>query len=412
MSLESTIPQSPSPKIPGEPERARVLTAIPGPQTEALRARHHKYQDARTIHLYQDAKKSLGNYMVDVDGNTLLDLYGHIAALPVGYNHPDLLAAWRNGRFDWAAGYRPALGIAPSVEWVEIVENTLSKLAPKGLSRLVTVTTGSEAVENALKAAFIRLAGRKRKGAAFTSEELQSSMLNQEPGSPKFVAASFEGGFHGRSLGALSATRSKPIHKLDIPAFDWPVLPFPASQFPLAQFTEENKAAEAHSLALVEKLFKENPHHIAALIVEPIQGEGGDRHASPAFFRELRRLTAAYDVAFIVDEVQTGGGACGSFWAHEAWQLETPPDIVTFSKKMQIGGFFLREEFLPAESYRIFNTFLGDPLRAAQLEVVLEVVARDHLLANVKITGEYLLAGLSSLCQRFPELQAPLPRLM
>ena len=170
MSQERTIPQSPSPRIPGEPEHAKVLTAVPGPQTEALRARHQKYQDARTIHVYQDAKRSLGNYMVDVDGNTLLDLYGHIAALPVGYNHPDLLSAWRSGRFDWAAGYRPALGIAPSPEWVDIVENTLSKLAPKGLSRLVTVTTGSEAVENALKAAFIRLAGRKRKGAAFTTE--------------------------------------------------------------------------------------------------------------------------------------------------------------------------------------------------------------------------------------------------
>src|SRR5439155_1108773 len=89
-----------------------------------LRARHGRYQDARTVHLYQDARKSLGNYLVDVDENVLLDLYGHIAALPVGYNHPDLLAAWRSGRFDWAAGFRPALGIAPPAEWVDLVENT------------------------------------------------------------------------------------------------------------------------------------------------------------------------------------------------------------------------------------------------------------------------------------------------
>jgi 4-aminobutyrate aminotransferase/(S)-3-amino-2-methylpropionate transaminase len=393
------IPQSPSPIIPGEPTSAKIVTVVPGPQSEALRARHGKYQDARTVHVYQDAKKSLGNYMVDVDGNVLLDLYGHIAALPVGYNHPDLLQAWKSGRFDWCAGYRPALGIAPSAEWVDIVENTLSKLAPKGLSKLVTVTTGSEAVENALKAAFIRLAGRKRKGAAFTAEELKSSMLNQEPGAPKFVAVSFEGGFHGRSLGALSATRSKPIHKLDIPAFDWPVVPFPALQFPLSQYAEANKEAEARSLEAIEALFKEKQGQVAALIVEPVQGEGGDRHASASFFRALRALTTKYEVAFIVDEVQTGGGACWTFWAHEAWQLESPPDIVTFSKKMQIGGFFLREEFFPAESYRIFNTFLGDPLRAAQLEVVTEIIQRDNLLANVKVTGEYLLSGLTSLCQ-------------
>ncbi len=388
--------------IPGEPAHASVVTVVPGPASEALRARHNRYQDARTVHVYQDARKSLGNYLVDVDGNALLDLYGHIAALPLGYNHPDLLAAWKDGRFDWCAGYRPALGIAPPPEWVDIVEHTLMAVAPAGMTRVVTVTTGSEAVENALKAAFIRFAGLRRAGAAPSQDDLAGCMVNRQRGINEMKVLSFEGGFHGRSLGALSATRSKPIHKLDIPAFAWPVAPFPAARFPLESFTAENQAAEAGSLAAVEAHLRGGD--IAAVIVEPIQGEGGDRHALPSFFQGLRALCTRYGAAFIVDEVQTGGGATGTFWAHEAWGLADPPDMVTFSKKMQVGGFYLRDAYAPAEAYRIFNTWLGDPLRGAQLAVVVNVMRRDGLLAQVIATGAHLLAGLNALQARLPGL--------
>lgn len=400
----STLPAPVAPPIAAEPEHVRVLTAIPGPRSEELRARHGRYQDARTVHLYQDAKRSLGNYLVDVDGNVILDVYGHIAALPVGYNHPDLLAAWHDGRFDWAAGYRPALGIAPPAEWVDLVERTLMRIAPKGLGKLVTVTTGSEAVENAIKAAFIRLARRRRGGAAASDAELAASMLNAQPGVNAFKIVSFEGGFHGRSLGALSLTRSKPIHKLDIPAFDWPMIPFPALRFPLADHAAENRAAEARSLEALEAVFAVHSEDVAAVIVEPIQGEGGDRHASASFFRELRRRTSERGVALILDEVQTGGGATGTLWAHEAFGLSEPPDIVTFSKKMQLGGYYCRDEFAPAEPFRIFNTFLGDPLRGAQLEVILEIIEKGRLLENVKATGAWLLTALEDLAIRYPAL--------
>ena len=408
LSVESAarleVPESPSPPIAGEPERARVATKVPGPKSEALRARHGRFQDARTVHLYQDAKKSLGNYLVDVDGNVLLDIYGHIAALPVGYNHPDLLAAWRGGRFDWTAGYRPALGVAPPSEWVDLVEGTLMRLAPKGLGRLVTVTTGSEAVENAIKATFIRLAGRRRGGAAPSADDLAACMQNAQPGVDDFQVVSFEGGFHGRSLGALSLTRSKPIHKLDIPAFHWPAVPFPDVRYPLEAHAEHNRATEARSLEALEAVLRAGRDRVAAVIVEPIQGEGGDRHASADFFRQVRRLTSEHGAALIVDEVQTGGGATGAVWAHEAWQLPEPPDVVTFSKKMQLGGFYFREDLAPPEPYRIFNTFLGDPLRAAQLEVIFEVIERDRLLDNVRVTGSFLLAELEGLCDRYPAL--------
>lgn len=393
-----------APAFPGEPARAAMRTAIPGPRSEALRARHAVHQDARSIHFYQDAQRSIGNYVVDVDDNVLLDLYGHIACVPIGYNHPDLLKAWKGGRFDWVAGWRPALGVAPPPQWVELVERTFARIAPKGLPKVMTVTTGAEAVENALKAAFAWKMRRRRGGASWSVDDLTGVMKNRQAGVDGLKIISFEGGFHGRSLGALSATRSKAIHKLDFPAFDWPVVPFPANKFPLDVHAEENRALEARVLQQISDVIDRHGDAVAGLIVEPIQGEGGDRHASPEFFRALRRLLTEREVAFLVDEVQTGAGATGTFWAHEQWDLPTPPDVVTWSKKFQLGGLHLTEEMLPAEPYRLFNTFLGDPLRAAQFEVILEVMERDQLIAHTRRIGGALVAGLESLCERWPAL--------
>lgn len=126
--------------------------------------------------------------------------------------------------------------------------------------------------------------------------------------------------------------------------------------------------------------------------------EGGDNAASSEFFRGLRALTREHDVALIVDEVQTGGGPTGTFWAHEAWGLEDPPDIVTFSKKLQAAGFFTHEDYRPdlvsaaataaatdtplthtLQAYRLFNTWMGDPTRLLQLEVRVEPNASSRV---------------------------------
>ncbi len=386
-----------------EPPAASVRTAIPGPRSLELRARHGAIQDARTVHFYQDAQRSAGNYIVDVDGNTLLDVYGHIAALPLGYNHPDLLHAWKAGRFDWCAGWRPSLGVAVPPEWVGVAES-LMRVAPAGMAQVFTVTTGAEAVENALKAAFVWHASRRRGGAPASAEELDACMTNSQASANGMKVLSFTGGFHGRSLGALSATRSRAIHKVDFPAFDWPVVEFPANRFPRSEHQAYNDEVEARALASVEATFRTFFDRVAAVIVEPIQGEGGDNHASPSFFRGLRRLCTQYGAALIADEVQTGVGATGTMWAHEAWGAEGAPDIMTFSKKMQLGGFYCRKEFVPDEPLRIFNTWLGDPLRGAQAEVILEVIERDRLLEYTAATGNALGAGLAALVGEFPDI--------
>jgi 4-aminobutyrate aminotransferase / (S)-3-amino-2-methylpropionate transaminase len=395
-------PMTSSPKFPGEPPGIELRTVLPGPKTQALRARHGVHQDARTVHFYQDSQRSRGCYLVDVDGNTLLDLYGHIACVPIGYNHPAMHEALRSGRFDWALGHRPALGINPPAEWVDLLEGPIRHLAPTGMPRLYTMTSGAEAVENAIKLAFVWKASRLRGGAAPSVEDLEACMRNQQESANRMGILSFEGAFHGRSLGALSLTRSKPIHKLDFPAFAWPVLPFPANRFPLEAHQAENAALEAQVLEQAEALLRAG--NLAGVIIEPVQGEGGDRHASPAFFRALRQLCLDHEAAFIADEVQTGGGATGRWWAHQAWDLPVPPDVVTWSKKMQLGGFHLREEFYPADPWRVFNTFLGDPFRMAQLEVIVEVIERDDLLSHTAQTGRLLVEGLSALQARYPGL--------
>jgi 4-aminobutyrate aminotransferase/(S)-3-amino-2-methylpropionate transaminase len=264
---------------------------------------------------------------------------------------------------------------------------------------------GSDANETAYKAAFMWRRQHERGGAhvEFSAEDISSSMLNQAPGAPQLSILSFKTAFHGRLFGSLSTTRSKPIHKLDIPAFDWPQATFPLLKYPLEDHVEENKKLEAEALADVERLL--TTHHLppCAVVIEPIQSEGGDNHASPAFFQGLRTLTKKHNVLLIVDEVQTGVGATGKFWAHEHWNLDSPPDMVTFSKKAQTAGYYFgNPELRPNKPYRQFNTWMGDPARAILFRAIIEEIERLDLVTNTKNVGEYLYASLSDLQTRFP----------
>lgn len=141
---------------------------------------------------------------------------------------------------------------------------------------------------------------------------------------------------------------------------------------------------------------------VAGVIVEPIQGEGGDNSASPRFFRELRAITKRHGVALIVDEVQTGVGATGKFWGHEHWNLTDTPDIVTFSKKMQAAGFYHKLEMRAPSEYRNFNTWMGDPIRALQAGVMIKEIKSKNMIENVNITGKYLKDGLLQLSKKYP----------
>lgn len=333
--------------------------------------------------------------------------YAQIASIPVGYSNPHLLAAAQSPAMVSALINRPALGNFPSHDWAHTLKTGILRAAPSGLDQVFTAMAGSDANETAYKAAFMWKRQQQRGGADvdFTQQEIDSSMLNQAPGAPALSILSFRTGFHGRLFGSLSTTRSKPIHKLDIPAFDWPQASFPLYKYPLHENEAYNTAQDAACLAEVEELL--TTYHLppCAVVVEPIQSEGGDNHASPSFFRSLRALTKKHDVLLIVDEVQTGVGATGKFWAHDHWNLpaDSPPDMVTFSKKAQTAGYYFGNPALrPNKPYRQFNTWMGDPARAILFRAILEEIERLDLVNHTAAVGEYLYSGLERLAEVYP----------
>lgn len=382
-----------------------VKTAVPGPVSKATIAKLGRVFDGRAVYFVVDYAKSKGNYIVDVDGNKYLDVYSQIASIPVGYNNETLIEAAKSPEMISALVNRPALGNFPAQDWVSLLSDGLLRVAPKGLDKIFTAQSGSEANELAYKAAFMLYQRRKRgEGVEWTQEEISSCLKNQAPGSPDLAILSFKNSFHGRGFGSLSTTRSKAVHKLDIPAFKWPQADFPQLRYPLNKFVEENKAEEERCLQQVETIISTWHCPVAGAIIEPIQSEGGDNHASPAFFQGLREITQRHNVVLIADEVQTGFGATGKFWGHEHWNLSSPPDIVTFSKKAQTAGYFFgREELVPDKAYRQFNTWIGDPARVVMSNAVITEILNNNLVEQTAKVGETLYSELEKLSTKYPD---------
>lgn len=244
-----------------EPSAPQLVTSsIPGPRSVQLKKELQDIQNADAVQLFVDYEKSIGNYLVDADGkraeslpgrrvdrialrfslsesclqiqiripgNTFLDVYTQISSLPLGYNHPAMIKAVTSPKNISTFVNRPALGILPPENHVERLRSSLLSVAPAGLTEVQTMACGSCSNENAFKAVFIKYMAEKRGGKPPTPEELESSKYNKAPGSPNLSILSFDGSFHGRTFGCLSTTHSKPIHKLDIPSFDWPIAKYP-----------------------------------------------------------------------------------------------------------------------------------------------------------------------------------------
>ncbi|KAJ5317876.1 hypothetical protein N7508_002384 [Penicillium antarcticum] len=401
LSTTASLRASEKPYFPNEPTAPSVSGAIPGPKNQAAAAELDEVFDVRSLNMLTDYNQSVGNYIADLDGNKLLDVYAQIASIPVGYNNPHLKEVATTPEMTSALINRPALGNFPSSEWAHILKTGVLRAAPKGLDQVFTAMAGSDANETAYKAAFMYYRQMQRGGpeVEFTEEELLSTMNNAGPGSPQLSILSFKSAFHGRLFGSLSTTRSKAIHKLDIPAFDWPQATFPQLKYPLEDHVQENAAEEQRCLAEVEQLIKEFHNPVAAVMVEPIQSEGGDNHASPAFFQGLRDITKRTNVLFIVDEVQTG-----VVLGPRPLEPVLPPDMVTFSKKAQTAGYYYGNPALrPNKPYRQFNTWMGDPARALIFRGIINEVERLGLVENTRITGDYLYGGLERLAEKYPQ---------
>ncbi|CAB4256767.1 similar to Saccharomyces cerevisiae YGR019W UGA1 Gamma-aminobutyrate (GABA) transaminase (4-aminobutyrate aminotransferase) involved in the 4-aminobutyrate and glutamate degradation pathways [Maudiozyma barnettii] len=393
---------------PNEPSAPKVITSeIPGPNSIAQIKQLGEHFDSRCAYFVVDYNKSNGNYIVDADSNVYLDLYAQIASIALGYNNPKLIELMTTSEMKNALVNRPASGNFPAVELDATLQKVL-KVAPKGQDQVWSGLSGSDANELAIKAAFMYYAQKKRGGDAvpFTQEELTSVMDNQSPGAPSFSVLSFRKAFHGRLFASGSCTCSKPIHKLDLPAFDWPHAEYPAYAYPLdtPENITANKAEDERCLKIVEDLIVSWKSPVAALLIEPIQSEGGDNHASAYFLQGLRDITLKHDVVYIIDEVQTGLGATGKLWCHEYANIQPPVDLVTFSKKCQSAGYWFHDPLMvPNQPYRQFNTWCGDTARMLIFGAIGQEILNNDLVSQVARVGEYLFAKLEALQVQYPD---------
>ncbi|HYR91181.1 MAG TPA: aminotransferase class III-fold pyridoxal phosphate-dependent enzyme [Terriglobia bacterium] len=380
-----------------------------------------------------DPAESVGPYLAVIDRDSagqpyrFLDMGSLIATNAFGENEPAVVRAvleslpFVSSRYAHSE-YQTVLSLRFKAE--------LNRIAPDGTPRHFIVNTGAEAVENAIKSV------------------LMNRVMTSQDGSGGFIV-SFEGAFHGRTLGSLAVTHRKKA-RLGFPTFDWPHIPFPFEEADspretarreerslkqlwdllvsgrmsrvekskdtyrremdaLDDFLARPAAADLDVLNFVESQRAnlspdviQRSQRVAAVLVEPIQGEGGVRLASARFMRKLRLLTSIYDVPLVFDEVQTGWGMTGRLWAHQLFDLPCPPDVVIWAKKAQNGILFVSERLATffQEEKKFNTTWEGDSVGMVRLLALLDKLDLDQ----VQRTGKQARNGLEALARQYSQI--------
>ncbi|MBI5478483.1 MAG: L-lysine 6-transaminase [Deltaproteobacteria bacterium] len=346
-----------------------------------------------------DLEKSHGVWLHDGrSGKDLLDLFGFYAALPLGFNHPKLRTKKFIERLVRVSIQKPSNPDAYTVELAEAVETFATRAGRPGLPHLFFIEGGALAVENCLKAAFDwKVKKNFEKG------------LKEEKG---HRVIHFRQAFHGRSGYTLSLTNTYDLRKTKFfPTFDWPRIENPKLRFPLTdEAVKEVEAAEQRALKQMDDAFARYPDDIAAIIIEPIQGEGGDNHFRAEFLRDLRRVADEREAMLIFDEVQCGFGITGKLWAYGHFGVE--PDMLAFSKKAQVGGFMCGrrieevQDNVFAEPTRISSTWGANLTDFVRLQQILEIMFEEDTLTNVIKAGDHLMDEMLHLQKELPDLVA------
>ncbi|MBT6781695.1 MAG: L-lysine 6-transaminase [Candidatus Marinimicrobia bacterium] len=340
-----------------------------------------------------DLNKSHGSWLVDGrDSTEYLDLFSMFASMSVGYNHPYMIS--NKDRLMQAALNKPTNSDIYSIEMAEFVD-TMGRLAqPDYLPYAFYIEGGGLAVENALKAAF--------------DWKVRKNLENgQSEGGSKIIH--FKECFHGRTGYTLSLTDSPDKRKTDyFPKFDWPRIHNPKVSFPITDdVINDVKREEAKAVAQIESALAQYPGEIAGLIIEPIQGEGGDNHFRESFFRQLRKLADEHEFLLIYDEVQTGIGLTGKMWAHQHYGEDCRPDIISFGKKTQVCGMFAGQrmdevdDHVFKESSRLNSTWGGNLVDMVRFTLCLEIIEQENLISQVVENGAYLKLGIETIQSRY-----------
>ncbi|SDJ80844.1 4-aminobutyrate aminotransferase [Halovenus aranensis] len=359
-----------------EPE----VTTVPGDIAEQVAEYHHENAATSTYvcnFAWDYNAPAEGPFCTDVDGNVLLDFAGHVGAAPLGYNNPKVLD--RLEEFDLVdpmkiAGqdfYLPAEGVPESDASIPGPADLMDRLTDisgqYGMDRVFLSNSGAEAVENALKISFDNSQGK--------------------------YTITTEGAFHGRTLGTLSLNRSRSKYRRHFPEIDG------VQDMPYCT----NASCDAESCdcgfffddtsALRRMLDPETGYvaadEVAALVMEPFQGEGGYRPPSEAFMDEIAELCDEHNLTLIADEIQSGMGRTGEWWASDHYAIE--PDVITSAKALRVGATISTEEIFPDDRGRISSTWgAGDLLSSARGVATIDAIEEYDLLDNATERGRQM----------------------
>jgi 4-aminobutyrate aminotransferase len=351
------------------------VTTLPGPQASELVSRHHEHA-APATHEYEfvwdhDAP-AIGPFCTDVDGNVLMDWTGQVASAPFGYNNPKITEplgeldirepmkiAGQDFYTDHGGASDPAIP-GPT----DLMERLADRSAHYDMDTVFLSNSGAEAVENAMKIGYDHSGGQ--------------------------YAITFEGAFHGRTLGALSVNRSKAKYRRGFPEVAG------VHHVPFCQDRDCTPAScdcgfFGSETSALGRMLEEGHGFVDAgetafLILEPVQGEGGYRFPSDAFMEEIVAVCEKEDILIVADEVQSGVGRTGSMWASDHYAIE--PDVIASAKSLRVGATLANEAVFPDEQGRLSSTWGGgDILAAAQGAITLEAIDEYDLMDNAVTRG-------------------------
>jgi len=339
-----------------------------------------------------DFEKCHGAYMFDRNlERTVVDFASHYASLPLGYNHPGFFEPSYEKDLLMVSRIKIANLDVLTPYYADFLETFVRVVGPEGFPKYFFVEGGALAVENVMKVAFdwkVRRNIRKGKG------ERGSKILH------------FKEAFHGRSGYTLTVTNTSDPNKTKFfPKFDWPRVLNPKMRFPMTGANlEATLAAEETSKQQIREIMAREADDIAGILIEPIQGEGGDNHFRPEFLQFLRDTCDEHDTLLLFDEVQTGMGMTGKPWA---WQgLGVAPDVFAFAKKAQLGGLVASQRVLDekdnvfAVPSRISSTWGGSLTDMVRCKRYLEIIEDENLMENARLRGAEIVQKLTVMAER------------
>ena len=349
-----------------------------------------QYMLADGFEFVPDLRNSHGIYLVDEKtGDSYIDFFTFFASSPLGLNHPKLLNA--KDELTAVAVNKPSNSDIFTTYMAEFVDTFGSIAKPDYMKYLFFISGGTLAVENGLKVAF--------------DWKVQKNFVKGYKEEKGQQVIHFKQAFHGRSGYTLSLTNTEPNKIKYFPRFNWPRITNPKITFPLDLHLDEVIKSEQKTVDEIYTAIKNNPDDIAVIIIEPIQGEGGDNFFRKEFFEKLREIADENEILLMFDEVQTGFGLTGKFWAAEHY---VKPDIIAFGKKAQICGITVSDRIDDIDEHcfrkpsRINSTWGGNLVDMVRSKHILRTMEEENLVENSRVVGEHLLSQLKEIQKDFP----------